>query len=131
MNILHLLYTSLPEVSGYAIRTDNILNTLKLFNVKNFPLVYENIVKDYPIFNYNGIKYHQYNTPLRKFLLNKFSNKYGRLKGLFKNLLLIYETIFQVPQRKILELIKKNKIDIIHGYSPYYFSKFGASIKKK
>lgn len=131
MNILHILYTALPEVSGYAIRTDNVLNTLKLFNINNYPLVYENIVNDFPTFSYNKITYFQYNTILRKYLLNKISNKYDRLKGLFKNLLLIYETIFQVPQRIILKLIKENKIDIIHGYSPYYFSKFGASIKKK
>jgi len=131
MNILHILYTALPEVSGYAIRTDNVLNTLKLFNINSYPLVYENIVNDYPTFSYNEITYFQYNTILRKYLLNKISNKYDRLKGLFKNLLLIYETIFQVPQKKILKMIKKNKIDIIHGYSPYYFSKFGVSIKKK
>ena len=107
MNVLHILYTALPEVSGYAIRTDNVLNTLKLFNINSYPLVYENIVNDFPTFSYNEITYFQYNTILRKYLLNKISNKYDRLKGLFKNLLLIYETIFQVPQKKILKLIRK------------------------
>lgn len=131
MNILHLLYTSLPAVGGYAIRTDNILRTLKQFNVENYPLVYETIKKGSPVFRYGGITYNQYSTILRNFLLNKIPNNQSLIKKIIKNLLLIYETIFRIPHKKIREMIKINNIDIIHGYSPYYFSKFGASIKEK
>jgi len=131
MNILHLLYTSLPIVSGYGIRTENILKTLTTFKINNYPLVYENIINNYPFFRYNGIKYYQYNTILRKSFLNKIPDKFETIKKIFKNFLLINETIFRVPHRKISNIIEKNKINLIHGYSPYYFSQFGEMIKEK
>jgi len=131
MNILHLLYTSLPIVSGYGIRTENILKTLTTFKINNYPLIYENIVNNYPFFRYNGIKYYQYSTILRKSFLNKIPDKFETIKKIFKNFLLINETIFRVPHRKISNIIEKNKINLIHGYSPYYFSQFGEMIKEK
>ena len=126
--VLHLLEQSFPNISGYSIRSHFILSTQKAFarpyalTIPYFKLSHKHQI-------INGVIYLRYP---KNILLNLlYNSQYAkRFKTtFFFNLL--YFSLFKTPSRFIQKLVKSDKIDLIHAYTPYKFASIGEKVAHK
>ncbi len=126
--ILHLLATSLPDLSGYSIRSHNILLYQKKF-VNPFALTSPTCFQKKLPDIINNIIYFRY--PPDK-VFNFFSkpeifNKL-RITKLFE---IIYFSLLKLPLIYLQRFIEIQNPDIIHGHSTAKFAKYGEKIARK
>lgn len=157
MKVLHVLANSSPDVNGYAVRTQMLLQSQnKIEGMENLGLTSpwypdrDSMVEEY---SKNGVVYLRTKHPSRKenkkishkivtaFTVDKAKSKHGNLKHRKKkNLLiriinLILIKLLIIPKigwkvfeekilikyftKRIIEVCKKNNIEIIHAHTPY------------
>jgi len=128
LRVLHLLNISLPNLSGYSIRSHNILLHQKLFALsfsltspKSFPKKNLDII--------NNIIYFRYPPDM----VNNFFFKYKifeklRISKLFD---IFYFSCSKIPLIYLRKIVEVQKPDIIHGHSTAKFAKFGEKIARK
>lgn len=117
-NILHIVYTGYPSISGYTIRTERILDELSKnssFNIDVAISIFSNREEQLKLgssFKKNNRKYFQLlSKALHKKLI--FLNKIPKLRLIFKYILIILNTVL------IIKAIKISKYSIIHGHSTF------------
>ncbi|MFW9880212.1 MAG: glycosyltransferase family 4 protein [Candidatus Thorarchaeota archaeon] len=126
--ILHLLDASLPNLSGYSIRSHNILLyqnkyvlsfalTSPSFRQKKIPDIIENII----YFRYPPNKV--YNFFFKFKILNKL-----KISKIFE---MVYYSILKIPLIYLKKAVDVLKPNIIHGHSTAKFAKFGEKIARK
>jgi len=128
LNILHLLYSSLPKVTGYAIRSHNILRSQKIY-VNPYGITAPRSFHNNKIDIIDGIKYYRYpyNPGIRLFLEPKISKKL-RIEKVYDY---YYHTLFKCPLKFLRKVVGHLDTDIIHGHSIERFAKFGEIIAKE
>lgn len=128
LNILHLLSSSLPKVSGYAIRSHNILRSQKNY-VNPYGLTAPRSFHNNKIDIIDGIKYYRYpyNPGIRLFVEPKISKKL-RIDKAYDY---YYRTLFKCPLKFLRKVVDHLGINIIHGHSTEKFAKFGDIIAKE
>ena len=128
LNILHLLFSSLPKVSGYAIRSHNILRSQKSY-VNPYGIIDPRSFHNNKIDIIDGIKYYRYpyNPGIRLFVEPKISKKL-RIEKAYDY---YYRTLFKCPLKFLRKVVDHLDTDIIHGHSTEKFAKFGEIIAKE
>lgn len=128
MNIFHLLNRSLPDQSGYSIRSHNILIHQKLFSnpialtdsdfiLKNEPDIIDDVIY-YRCPRTLGIRLFYEPAIFKKI---KIARVYRR----------IYRSIFKIPKRMIVKIVKEKNVSVIHGHTPYGLAKRGEEVARK
>jgi len=107
MKILHILDKSLPNISGYSLRSGNILRFQKKLGLDVAAVTSPNQRSSALQEEIEGITY--YRTRIPKLLSANFIKNNPFLKSSLCMLLV---------QKKIEEIIKNNNVDIIHAHSP-------------
>lgn len=102
MKILHVLDRSVPNISGYSIRSNYILQFQKQLGIEVVALTSPNQDSILPEEEIEGIRYYRTNSP-----------KFIKSNAIFKSV--FYINRFKA---KIKEIIRKEKIDVIHAHSP-------------
>ncbi len=136
MNILHLLQTSYPLVSGSTIRTNYIFKFARKFStiIGLTSFLYD---RDFFLEIIDGIPYyridHRINKLIRRYLkikriINRFLLKHFKVYRENQIFEFIITKYFQIIIQK---LIKIYKIDIIHGHSHFRAAKYGLKVAKK
>ncbi|MCP3850247.1 MAG: glycosyltransferase, exosortase A system-associated [Gammaproteobacteria bacterium] len=117
MKVMHLLDLSRPSVNGYSSRSDAIIRNLRELGIKTCQLTSQK----YDKFNeleedIDGIKYY----------------RTTKAKGLFVKIpLLSYLDFVRHMTERALEIIDKEKPDVIHAHSPMTNGLVALNIRKK
>lgn len=136
MNILHILATSLPFVSGFTLRSKYIFKYQKKF-AKIFVFTTFVFKTDKNMEIIEGIPYFRMNQKLSYFL--RFYRKwYERTKNIVFKLFSVNITngITELPlsffsKYYIKKLLKLYKIDLIHQHSQSFIGKYSLEVAKK
>lgn len=128
MNVLHLLYQSFPSLSGYSVRSHNILkfqnkyiNAIALTDLNNY---YKSQL-DY----IDHVNYYRYPKDWLYKILSK-RNHFILRKG--RSLYYKFNTEILKKQKPLLKkLVSLKEIDIIHTHSDIPFGKIGLSIARE
>ncbi len=105
--ILHVLDRSIPNLSGYSIRSKYIVEFQARMGLKPFAITTPNYDRETSHDLINGIEYHRsYVSPG---LMEKF---------LYKLPFLREQAMMNRAEKKIEELIETNNIQIVHAHSP-------------
>jgi len=128
LNILHLLSTSLPKLSGYAIRSHNILKFQQTrFNpyALTAPISFHTNKIDV----IDGIKYYRYpfNPGIKLFAKPKIS-KQLRIDKLYNY---FYHSLFKKPVKFLRTVATHLDVNVIHGHSTEQFAKYGEIVAKE
>lgn len=104
MKVLHILDASLPNISGYASRSDSIIRNLKGLQVESIQLTCQGFT------NFKNLKENEDGVDYYRTLPSK---------GLFKKLPLLgyIDHVFHLANR-IQEIIEIEKPDVMHAHSP-------------
>jgi len=128
LKILHLLNISLPDFSGYSIRSHNILLYQRKFVIPfalTSPASFQKINPDI----INKVIYIRYppDKVFNFFSKPKLFNKF-RISKLFD---ITYHSILKIPLIYLRKVVEVQKPDIIHGHSTAKFAKYGEKIARK
>ncbi len=126
--ILHLLNTSLPNLSGYSIRTQNILRHLKdycslyaMTEPRFLPNRNPDLIDNIFYYRYppiSGINYF-FNPTIQKIIKKaKINNWY-------------YQTLFKNASLVLRNFLNTYPIDIIHIHSSSFYGKYGGKVAKE
>lgn len=127
-NILHLLKTSYPSLSGYTVRSHFILTNQKSFANPYAVVDPYFIRKEKPDIIENNI-YYRYPPNLKLRLFNNYNfSQLSILASLSKK---IYISLLKTPLPFVRTIVKKKKIDLIHGHTYATFSSFGERIARE
>ena len=126
--VLHLLSTSLPKLSGYAIRSHSILKSQKnrfipcaLTAPNNFHFNMIDVI--------DGIRYYRYpfNPGFKLFVEPKFS-KQLRITKLYDY---FYHSLFRKPAKFLRTVVNHLDVNVIHGHSTERFANYGEIVAKE
>lgn len=128
MKVLHLVSSSLPKISGYSIRTHNIL---KFQNkaINAFALTDLNAYYKSPYEIIDNVIYFQYPKDIGYKILSrsKFLNR-----RVVKKLYYRFNTLLLKRQIALLRrLVKRYNIDLIHAHSVIDFGKIGLKVARE
>ena len=127
-NILHLLKTSYPSLSGYTVRSHYLLTKQKTFANPYAIVDPYYIRKDKPDIIENNT-YYRYPLNLKLKLFNNHQLLQGFiLKKLSKS---IFLSILKTPLPFLRWIVKEKKIDLIHGHTYATFSNFGEKVARE
>jgi len=128
LNILHLFKISLPNLSGYTIRSHNILIKQKNF-ANPYALSSPFFLSKDKIDSIDGVYYYRYprNTKVNLFKQSKITDLFYFARLINK----AYFSLLKVPISFINEIVTKKNIDLIHGCSNERFSKYGEKVAHK
>jgi PEP-CTERM/exosortase A-associated glycosyltransferase len=106
MKILHILDHSQPYFSGYAFRSNYILINQRLHGLDVVVLTSPKHQKfNGPTEGLDGIKYYRTRMPLQSY-------------GIFTKPFIIESIQMRTMRKRILQVAKEEKIDLIHAHSP-------------
>lgn len=127
-NVLHLLNRSLPLLSGYSIRSHNILTHQKTF-VNSFAITDSDFLlkNDYDIID-NVIYYRCPKTVGSRLFYEPSIFKKMKVSRIYRR---YYRTILNTPKNMIEKIVKNKHIDLIHGHTPQGFAKKGEKVARK
>lgn len=111
MKILHILYQSLPQISGSSIRTRDILMTQKEIGMDIIAITspFQSAKDDFEVFN--NITYYRTSVGSDDSISDKTKPFFERVFRIFK--------IFSF-YKKIKELIVKERPDILHAHAMFF-----------
>ena len=114
MKVLHILYQSLPNVSGSSIRSRDILNNQLKIGIKPIVITspFQNpINKVDSVEEINGIKYYRTFSNNHELVSEGKSSFFIQIKKFFR---LIKFSL------KVYEIAKKEEIDVIHAHAMFF-----------
>ncbi len=127
-NVLHLLHKSFPVYVGYTIRSQFILSHQKKF-ANPYALTRPFFIRKNKIDFFNNVIYFRYPKNFFEELIHYFCfSKYFNAAKYYNE---IYYSLLKIPKNFILKIVKKKKIDLIHGHTPYLFANLGEIVAHK
>lgn len=127
-NVLHLLHKSFPIYVGYTIRSQFILSHQKKF-ANPYALTRPFFIRKNKIDFFNNVIYFRYPKNFFEELIHYFCfSKYFNAAKYYNE---IYYSLLKIPKNFILKIVKKKKIDLIHGHTPYLFASLGEIVAHK
>ena len=114
MKVLHILYQSLPNISGSSIRSRDIINNQLKIGVE--PIVITSpfqkpFEKGKTEEIYNGVKYYRTFSNENEVVKEKLTDFTTQIKKMFR----IFHFVFQV-----IKIAKKENISILHAHAMFY-----------
>ena len=114
MKVLHILYQSLPNVSGSSIRSRDILNNQLKIGIKPIVITspFQNPINQVDsVEEINGIKYYRTFSNNHELVSEGKSSFFIQIKKFFR---LIKFSL------KVYEIAKKEEIDVIHAHAMFF-----------
>ena len=109
MKVLHVLHTSHPNISGYSIRSQNIVEHQSKIGINPIVITSPRGPNDSNEAWYNGIHYYRTRTP------DSFN--------IIMHVPLVKEVIeTQALERSLSRILTSNSLDLIHVYSPVLYA---------
>ncbi len=105
--VLHVLDRSLPNLSGYSIRSRYIVEFQSQMGLKPVVMTTPKYEREKPFEQINGIEYHR-----------SYAKPESLQKILYRIPFLREQAMMRRAQNMIEELVRANKVDIIHAHSP-------------
>jgi len=105
--VLHVLDRSLPNLSGYSIRSKYIVEFQSQMGLKPVVVTTPKYDRESPFEHINGIEYHR-----------SYAKPESLEKVLYRIPFLREQAMMRRAQNKIEDLVRANKVDIIHAHSP-------------
>ena len=118
MRVLHVLHTSHPNISGYSVRSKNIVEHQSTIEIEPMVVTSPRGPDDGPEACYGGIRY-------CRTKMSRFHNAIGRLPFLRE----VAE--MRVLKKKLSEILTDNPIDLIHVHSPVLYGLPALKIARK
>jgi len=127
-NVLHLLKYSLPNLSGYSIRSHYILLKQKRF-AHSFALINPYLFRKNKPDIFDNVIYFRYplNLKINSYRSSLFS-KYFMISRLEH---MIYYSLLKTPLPYIKMIVKQKNVNLIHGHTNENFAKFGEIVAHK
>tara|TARA_B100000475_G_scaffold41249_1_gene26862 strand:- start:60 stop:1235 length:1176 start_codon:yes stop_codon:yes gene_type:complete len=113
MKVLHILYQSLPNISGSSIRSRDILNNQLKLGVKPIVITspFQNPKRNGSVEEIDGIKYYRTFSNNNELVNENTSSIFLQIKKFFR---IISFTL------KVYEVAKKEQVDIIHAHAMFF-----------
>lgn len=126
--VLHLLHHSLPHISGYTIRSHYILTFQKKFAIPFALTPPISIRKKNPDF-IDNVCYFRF--PPKNGIEKLYDLKLIQRLKVQRYLARVNSSVFKAKLKHISKVVKEQKIDLIHGHTPFTFSQWGEKVARK
>ena len=113
MKVLHILYQSLPNISGSSIRSRDILNNQLKIGIEPIVITspFQNPKRNGSVEEIDGIKYYRTFSNNNELVNENTSSIFLQIKKFFR---IISFTL------KVYEVAKKEQVDIIHAHAMFF-----------
>jgi len=126
--VLHLLQSSLPSISGYAIRSHYILRFQKKFAAP-FALTSPFFIrKKNPDF-IDNVCYFRF--PPKNGIEKLYDLKLIQSLKIQRYLARFNSSVLKDKLKHISKIVKEQKVNLIHGHTPYNFAQWGEKVARK